>query len=92
MTDKEKTQLKKQLIKLLRADAVDEAFEILTQCNEKWLDSFREEIKKKSGNTACLAIDFAKMQLVRDGKMKIGGQFSGDTSDYDMTPEDIARL
>ena len=79
MTDKEKTQLRKQLVKLLRADAVDEAFEILTQCNEKWLKSFRKEMKKeggKGGNTACIAIEFAKFQLVRDGKMKVC-HFSG---------------
>ena len=91
MTDKEKTQLRKQLIKLLRADAVDEAFEILTQCSDKWLKSFREEIKKKSGNTACVAIEFAKMQLVRDGKMKMS-HFSGNPDDYSLTPEDIAKL
>ena len=92
MTDKEKSQLRKQLIKLLNKDAVDEAFEILTNCSEKWLNSFREELKKKSENNACVAIDFAKMQLVRDGKMKIDGHFGGDPEDYCLTPDDIAKL
>ena len=68
MTQREKTYLRKKLVKLLIPESVDEAYDILTTCDEKWLNSFNEEYKKKSYNTACCAIDLAKDYLVKDGK------------------------
>lgn len=91
MTDAEKKRLKKQLVGLLTPEAVDEAYEILTNCSERWLNSFKEEMKKKSGNTACCAIDFAKMQLVRDGKMENTGHFGNGWDDI-LTEEDYKNL
>lgn len=84
-TEKEKEKLKKKLSKLLMEDAVDEALQILTVCDEKWFLSFNEEYKKKSWNTSCCAIDLAKDFLVRDGKMtqKDEDNFGGLLSDED---------
>ena len=90
MTETEKKHLRKQLVKLLRPEAVDEAYAVLTNCDNKWLISFKEEMKKKSGNTACCAIDFGKMQLVRDGKMKKGGHFGSGWDE--LNKEDIPKL
>jgi hypothetical protein len=60
--------LKEDLKELLKPDAVEEAFFILSNCDKKWLDSFYHELNvKKNGNTACMAIDFAKNQLVKSG-------------------------
>jgi hypothetical protein len=67
LTDNKKKVLKSQLEKILLPEAVDEAYTILTSCDEKWYNSFKEEYRKKSFNTACCAIDFAKDYLVKDG-------------------------
>ena len=90
MTETEKKRLKVQLVKLLRPETVDEAHTILTNCDSKWLISFKQEMKKMSGNTACCVIDFGKIQLVRDGKMKKGGHFGN--GGYGLSKEDIAKL
>lgn len=81
MRDTEK--LKNILVDLLREECVEEAFHILTKCDDKWYNSFLEEVDKKSENTACIAIDFAKVQLVKDGKMvqKDGDNF-GNIGDF----------
>lgn len=67
MTQKQEEILKRQLTRLLIPEAVDEAFEALTKGDPKWLKSFKEELIKKSGNTACCAIDFAKYYAVKSG-------------------------
>ena len=79
LTDKEIKKLRSKLEKLLIPEAVEEAVLILTTCDEKWYKSFNEEYKKRSKNTACCAIDFAKDYLVKDGKLedKEGDHFGG---------------
>jgi len=69
MTPKQEEILKRQLKRLLISEAVDEAFEALTKGDPKWLTSFKEELAKKSGNTACLSIDFAKYYAVKAGTL-----------------------
>lgn len=68
MEEIERTKILKPLIKkLIRKDARKEALEILSICDEKWYNSFLDELKKGSDNTACMAIDFAKKDLVKAG-------------------------
>lgn len=81
---KEDVRLLNELKHLLIEDAVDEAFTVLTLMrNTSWYDSFWEEKRKRSGNTQCLAIDFAKYFAVLDGKMKQNeGDHFGKDSDW----------
>jgi hypothetical protein len=62
-------ELRKILVDLLSPEYVEEGLDILSKCDDKWYNSFYEEINKKSYNTACMAIDFGKNDLVKDGKM-----------------------
>lgn len=67
---RDEKELRIALKSLLDEKYIEEGFNILMLCDDKWYNSFYEELKKDSGNTACLAIDFAKNQLVKDGKMQ----------------------
>jgi len=81
---RDEIQLNKILSELLAPEYVDEALKILLLCSDKWYDSFVEEIDKESYNTACMAIDFAHNQLIKDGIMvksnndKFGFEFDVD--------------
>ena len=71
--------LRRKLENLLTPEAVEEAFTVLTMCDEKWYNSFNEQWNQRKWNTACISIDFAKDQLVKDGKIeaKEGDHFGG---------------
>jgi hypothetical protein len=79
LTEEKKVVLRNQLEKILLLEAIEEAFNVLISCDEKWYNSFIGEYTKKSFNTACCAIDFAKDSLVKEGKMTQGeGDYFGE--------------
>jgi len=66
---RDEIQLNEILSELLIPEYVDEALKILLLCSDERYQSFINEINKESYNTACMAIDFAYNQLIKDGIM-----------------------
>ena len=79
LTDKQKERLRKKLEKLLILESREEAYEILTTCDEKWYTLFNEKYRDKNFNIACCVIDTAKDYMIKAGKAekKDGDHFGG---------------
>lgn len=54
----------------IRKDLRNEALNILSLTTDKNREDFLDYYKKDEGNICCLVLDFAKRDLVKEGKMK----------------------
>lgn len=69
-----KMELSKQLVDAvnfrIRKESREEAKLILSLTTDKYRNEFIEYHEKENGNICCLVLDFAKKDLVKQGKMK----------------------
>jgi len=63
--------IKKIITEVIRKDCRKEANEIMLMASEKYKNQFREYYRKKSFNVVCMVVDAAKMELLKDKKMKL---------------------
>lgn len=67
-----KTNLKKIVNELIKKSARKEALEILFKSDKERIGEFLYYYYSDSGNVACLVLDYAKDELVKQKKMKQG--------------------
>ena len=75
-------EIKKIIKEVIRKDLCKEAMEIMELADEEFVNDVIKHYEKNSFNIVCMAIEFAKYDLVKKGKMKYEPN-DGFTSPFD---------